>query len=144
MLENGAVISTEGREYTVISIIGKGANTAAYLAECRHEGLVSRCILKECLSEETERFIAAARLQNELRQRSALTNQTPPVSHIFEANGTAFCDVVCFGGTTLDRLTDLTLLQYAELCQTITRTVSCYHKSGYLCLDLKHTRIFIF
>lgn len=143
MLENGAVISTEGREYTVISIIGKGANTAAYLAECRHEGLVSRCILKECLSEETERFIAAARLQHELRQRSALTNQIPPVSHIFEANGTAFCDVVCFGGTTLDRLTDLTLLQYAELCQTITRTVSCYHKSGYLCLDLKPENIFV-
>lgn len=143
MLQKGDSITYNGTVYTVQELIGRGANTAAYLALRSEGGLVSRCILKECISEETQRFIAAARLQNELRQRSAFTNQTPPVSHIFEANGTAFCDVVCFGGTTLDRLTDLSLLQYMELCRTIARTVSCYHKSGYLCLDLKPENIFV-
>lgn len=150
MLENGTVLCSADREYTVIELIGRGANTAAYLAECKHEGLVSRCILKEYAPRDTEhfeegkaRFMDAARLENELRKRAALTNQTPPVSRIFEANGTAYCDVVCFGGRTLNRLDDLSLLQYIELCATVARTVGYYHKAGYLCLDLKPENIFV-
>ncbi|MBR6967798.1 MAG: AAA family ATPase [Ruminococcus sp.] len=150
MLPEGFKLTTEDREYTVISLIGRGANTAAYLALCSCGGLVSNCILKEYAPRDDEhfedgkaRFIAAARLQNELRQRTALTNQTPPVSRIFEANETAYCDVVCFGGTTLNRLDDLSLLQYIELCATVAKTVGCYHKAGYLCLDLKPENIFV-
>ena len=142
MLAKGDVIRSEGREYTVLELLGKGASAAAYLALCSRGGLTSRCILKECISENKERFLASGRMQNEIRQQSSLGNQTPPVSHVFEADGTAFIDVACFGGTTLDRL-KLTLPQYMALCLTIAKTVGYYHASGLLCLDLKPENIFV-
>lgn len=149
MLENNFVLAADGREYTILELIGKGANTAAYLAECRHSGLVTRCILKEYspddkLSEQgKERFIHAGEMQNRIRQHSALINQTPPVSHIFEANGNVYIDVACFGGTTFDKLKDLDLPQYMKICLTIAKTVGYYHQSGFLCLDIKPENIFI-
>ncbi len=149
MLKNGFSFAAEGRRYTVLETLGSGANTTAYLAECESGGLTTKCILKEysprnCddLEAGKARFIASGKTQNEIRQLAALTNQTPPVSRVFEANGTAYIDVACFGGTTLDRL-ELTLPQYTALCGTIAKTVGCYHKAGYLCLDLKPENIFV-
>ena len=150
MLENGYILRNSDRKYKVLELIGRGANTAAYLAECRHSGLVTKCILKEYSPQNPSDFesgkacfISAGKMQNEIRQRSALNNQTPPVSHIFEANDTAYIDVACFGGTTLNKRTDLTLPQYIAICRTIAKTVGYYHKSGLLCLDLKPENIFI-
>ncbi|MBR6242718.1 MAG: serine/threonine protein kinase, partial [Ruminococcus sp.] len=149
MLEKGNSLSADGREYTILETLGRGANTIAYLAECRHGELVTKCILKEFSPRDPEdaqsgkeRFIASGKTQNAIRQRSLLNNQTPPVSHIFETNGTAYIDVVCFGGTTLDRLS-LSMPQYMAICRTIARTAGCYHRAGYLCLDLKPENIFI-
>ncbi len=142
MLSKGDRISADGREYTILEMLGSGANAAAYLALCSHDGLSSRCILKECISGGTERFIASGMLQNEIRQQSALVNQTPPVSHIFKVGETAYIDVACFGGTTLDKAS-LTLPQYIALCLTVAKTVGCYHRAGRLCLDLKPDNIFI-
>lgn len=150
MLKTGQKLNTGDREYTVLEQLGQGANTTAYLANCESGGLVTKCILKEFTPESADnsdagkqRFIDSGKMQSGIRQRTALTNQTPPVSHIFEANGTAFIDVACFGGTTLDKLTDLTLLQYMQLCLTITKTVGYYHSEGFLCLDLKPENIFV-
>lgn len=150
MLEKGSVISADARKYTILELLGRGANTAAYLAECQHGGLTTKCILKEYAPKNPDdfergkaRFLAAGNMQNQIRQQSALNNQTPPVSHIFEANGTAYMDVACFGGTTLDRLVSLTLLQYLAICRTVAKTVGYYHAAGYLCLDLKPENIFI-
>ena len=56
---------------------------------------------------------------------------------------TAYIDVACFGGMTLDKLTGISLLQYMQLCLTITKTVGQYHNAGYLCLDLKPENIFV-
>lgn len=154
MLENGCTLSADGRQYKIMEQLGRGANTVAYLAECSHGGLVTKCILKEyaphnCIASNTDdfeagkaRFIAAGKTQNAIRQKSVLNNQTPPVSHVFEANGTAFIDVACYNGTTLDRL-DLTLPQYMAICETIAKTAGYYHRSGCLCLDLKPENIFI-
>ena len=142
MLSKGSVLNADGREYTVIELLGKGANAAAFLAECRQGGLTSKCILKECISGDRERFLASGRMQNKIRQMSSLGNQTPPVSHIFEENGTAYIDVACFGGTTLDKLS-LTLPQYIALCLTVAKTVGYYHKADCICLDLKPDNIFI-
>ncbi len=140
----------DGRQYTVLEKLGSGANTVAYLAECSHGELVTKCILKEYAPHNNDdfevgkaRFLDSGKAQNKIRQFSALNNQTPPVSHVFEANGTAFIDVACYNGTTLDKLNTLTLPQYMELCLTIAKTVGYYHKSGYLCLDLKPENIFI-
>ena len=150
MLDNGYTFRADGRQYTVLEKLGSGANTVAYLAECSHGELVTKCILKEYTPHNDDdlevgkaRFLASGKMQNTIRQKSVLNNQTPPVSHIFEANGTAFIDVACYNGTTLDKLDTLTLPQYMELCLTVAKTVGYYHKSGYLCLDLKPENIFI-
>ena len=149
MLEIENVISADGRKYTVIKALGRGANTAAYLAQCDNGKFVSKCILKEYSPLDRNddagkiRFINSAKMQNEIRQKSVLNNQTPPVCHIFEANGTAYIDVACYNGNTLDKMNDLTLPQYMEICRTIAKTVGYYHRSGYLCLDLKPENIFI-
>lgn len=150
MLENGYTLSADGRQYTIIEQLGRGANTVAYLAECSNGELVTKCILKEYAPHNNydiefgkARFIASGKMQNTIRQKSVLTNQTPPVSHVFEANGTAYIDVACYNGTTLDKLDSLTLPQYMALCETIAKTVGYYHNSGFLCLDLKPENIFI-
>lgn len=146
----GEKITFGDSEYTVRELIGRGASSAAYLAVCKHGELVSKCILKEYAPQSGEptedgmaRFLASGRVQNEIRQLSFLGNRTPPVSRIFEANGTAYIDVACFGGTTLDKLRGLTLPRYIELCRSIAVTTGYYHKAGYLCLDLKPSNIFI-
>ncbi len=150
MLDNGYTFRADGRQYTVLEKLGSGANTVAYLAECSHGELVTKCILKEYVPHNEDdreagkaRFLDSGKMQNTIRQKSVLNNQTPPVSHVFEANGTAYIDVVCYNGTTLDKLDMLPLPQYMELCLTVARIVGYYHKSGYLCLDLKPENIFI-
>ncbi len=150
MLNNGYVFSADGRQYTILEKLGSGANTVAYLAECSCGEFVTKCILKEYVPQSNvdleigkARFLGSGKTQNEIRQFSTLNNQTPPVSHVFELNGTAFIDVVCYNGTTLDKLDTLMLPQYMEICGAIAKTVGYYHKSGYLCLDLKPENIFI-
>ena len=150
MLDIGYRFKTDNREYTILELIGRGANTIAYLAERSCDGLVSKCILKEYAPQNQDdyangkdRFIASGRMQNNIRQLSALNNQTSPVSFIFEYSGIPFIDVSCYGGSTLSRLDNLTLKQYMEICLTIARTIGYYHKSGYLCLDVKPENIFI-
>ena len=150
MLSAGEKLCAENRTYTVLRHLGRGANSAAFLAECSQGALVFQCILKEFHPQDAEqceqkkqRFLAAGKMQNEIRQLSALQNQTPPVSHIFEAEGSAYIAVACYGGNTLDALSSLTLPQYAEICRTVAKTVSYYHKAGYLCLDLKPENLFI-
>jgi len=121
MLDIGYRFKTDNREYTILELIGRGANTIAYLAERSCDGLVSKCILKEYAPQNQDdfangkdRFIASGRMQNNIRQLSALNNQTPPVSFIFEYSGIPFIDVSCYGGSTLSRLANLTLKQYME------------------------------
>lgn len=152
LLKNGYVFNADERKYTILSLIGRGANTAAYYAKCKNKQLESYCILKEYNPQNTGdeklesgkiRFQKSAIMQNEMRQNLSLVNQTPPVSHFFEANGTVYIDVACYSGATLDKLDSLDLLQNIQLCQTIAKTVGYYHKSGYICLDLKPENIFV-
>ncbi|MBR3269420.1 MAG: serine/threonine protein kinase [Oscillospiraceae bacterium] len=150
MLKTGDVLYAEGRTYTVLELLGRGANAAAFLAQRESGSLLSRCILKEFAPRETEhfeagkeRFLAAGKMQNRIRQLTELNNQTPPVCEIFEANGTAYIDIPCFGGKTLSALQNLTLPQYTEICRTAAKTVGYYHRAGFLCLDLKPDNLFI-
>ncbi len=160
MLEKGQSFVNNNIEYTIKDIIGKGANTVAYLAERTCEGLTATCILKEYAPHDIEnfkseeekanryaqgkaRFLAAAKMQNSIRQLSTLTNQTSPVSRIFEANDTAYIEVVCYGGATLNKLSNLSLPEYIKIIRTIAKTVEYYHHAGYLCLDIKPENIFI-
>lgn len=146
----GDVIKAVEREYKIIDIIGRGASCIAYSAERSENDLVTKCILKEYSPQNSEnceqgkqRFIDSGKRQNRIRQYSCLNNQTPPVSNIFEADGTAYIDVSCYNGTTLDKLTEISLAEYMHICRTIANTVKYYHKMGFLCLDLKPENIFI-
>jgi len=149
-MDIGYSFNADHRQYTITEMIGRGANTAAYLAECRNGDLITKCILKEYSPQNIDdfesgklRFIESGKLQNSIRQLSSLNNMTPPVNRIFEANGTAYIDVSCYNGTTLDKLNDLTLSQYIAICSTISKTAGYFHNEGYLCLDIKPENIFI-
>ena len=122
MLENGSILKADGRQYQILEMLGRGANTIAYLANCHSGELKYKCILKEYAPQNNDDFdtgkqlfIKGGKTQNTIRQLSTLNNQTPPVFHIFEANGTAYIDVACYNGTTLDKLADLSLPQYMAL-----------------------------
>lgn len=148
LLHVGDVMKADEREYTIVQFIGSGANSAAYLAECRHGGITSKCILKQALKSELSaegelHFMRTAVMQSNIQHIEHLTNQTPPVNCTFEAGGKVFTDVAAYNGTTLDKLNDLTLRQYMAICLTIAKTVGYYHEAGYLCLDLKPENIFI-
>ena len=150
MLKIGDEVRTEGRTYTVLKLLGRGANAAAFLAQCQCDSLSFRCILKEYAPQRKDdfetgkaRFMEAGKMQNSIRQLTALSNQAPPVSSIFEANGTAYIDLPFFGGNTLDSFEGLTLPQYMEICRTAAKTVGYYHDAGYLVLDLKPENLFI-
>lgn len=146
----GDMIKTDDREYRIIDIIGRGASCIAYLAERSENALVSKCILKEYSPQNTydfedgkKRFIDSGNRQNQIRQYSCLNNQTPPVSSIFEADETVYIDISCYNGTTLDKLSEISLAEFIRICRTIANTVKYYHKTGFLCLDLKPENIFI-
>lgn len=46
MLNNGYTFIADDRQYKVLEKLGSGANTVAYLAQCSHGELVTKCILK--------------------------------------------------------------------------------------------------
>ena len=150
MFDVGDVIKNGSSDYFLKELIGRGANTAAWLAEKTEEGLKSRCVLKEYAPQDgqkdadcRERCVKAAHVQNDIRRVPGLMNRTPPVYRIFEAEGTVCCEVVCYGGTTLDRLAGLDLPRCIRICEAIARTAEYYHKAGYWCLDIKPENIFV-
>ena len=56
MLKTGQKLNTDDREYTVLELLGQGANTTAYLANCESGGLETRCILKEFSPQNADSF----------------------------------------------------------------------------------------
>lgn len=155
-------------EYTVLSVLGRGASTIAYLTNYVDEaGQVSERIIKEycpyglnlvrdesgaiiCAENDAfkyeqglERFKEGGKCQNELRNKVSLKNSIPPMQGIYAANNTLYLEVTSYEGKTLDRLNELSLAQRIKLCLTIAKLVNRYHKQGYLCLDIKPENIFI-
>lgn len=55
MLNIGCEFEVEGRLYTVLELLGKGANAAAYLAQCQNGGLAAKCILKNIHPQTSRR-----------------------------------------------------------------------------------------
>lgn len=154
--------------YTIISVLGRGASTIAYLTNYVDEaGQVSERIIKEycpyeleitrgengkiiCAEKDIlkfeqglERFKAGGEYQNELRNKVALKNSIPPMQGVYAANNTLYLEVTPYEGKTLDRLIELSLVQRIKICLTIAKLVNRYHKQGYLCLDIKPENIFI-
>lgn len=154
--------------YTVVKILGRGASTIAYLTSYDNgTGRSSDRIIKEFCpySIPTERddsgalsfdisqqdaferalkqFEAGGNRQNELRNKTRLRNETPPLLEILYANNTAYLEVTPFEGQTYDNLSSFTLLERMKICLTVAKLVKRYHEEGYLCLDIKPDNIFI-
>lgn len=151
--------------YKINKKIGEGANTIAYEVEYTNNGLKSIHILKEYYPKSLnvhrdeqgklifdnvekfnlgkEKFISSGKRQNELRMIGDLTNETPYLQNIFEFNNTVYLDVIKYEGTTLDEVSNISLIDKLKLCLSICKLVYTYHQNGYLCLDLKPQNIFV-
>ena len=100
-------------EYTIKKILGRGGSTIAYLTDYKsQDGRKTERILKEyypqkpdvfrdengtviCSEKNFDKyndgmrsFIAGGNRQNELRNRTYLKNETPPLLQIFKTNNT--------------------------------------------------------
>ena len=53
LLNVGEILNADKRDYKILQFIGRGANTAAYIAECSHDGLTNKCILKQYAPHDT-------------------------------------------------------------------------------------------
>ena len=155
-------------EYTIKGVLGRGASTIAYLADYSDgAGYTSERILKEyypisldiargssgeliCAGSVAEKFIEGlarykngGALQNDLRKRACLKNETPPLQRIFDANNTCYLDVVPFEGRTFDKFGTFTLHERLKICLAVAKLINQYHKEGYLYLDLKPENVFV-
>lgn len=154
--------------YTIKGILGHGASTITYLTDYSDgAGHASERIIKEYYpaslnlmrddcgnleySEESAgkfdegmaRYKRGGILQNDLRKKACLKNETPPLQRIFYVNRTCYLDVVPFEGRTFDKFESFTLLERLRVCVAVSKLISQYHKEGYLYLDLKPENIFV-
>ena len=154
--------------YTILKVLGTGASTIAYLASYdAGNGRTSDRIIKEFCPQNLpiERnefgallidanqqgkfdyalklFVAGGDRQNELRNKTYLRNETPPLLEIFYTNNTAYLEVTPFEGRTYDHLRSFTLLERMKICLAVAKLVRQYHTEGFLCLDIKPDNIFV-
>ena len=154
--------------YTVVSVLGRGASTITYLTSYDNgAGRSSDRIIKEfcpyniptersesgalsfdisqrdAFERALKQFEAGGDRQNELRNKTRLRNETPPLLEILYTNNTAYLEVTPFEGQTYDKLSSFTLLERMRICLTVAKLVKQYHAEGYLCLDIKPDNIFI-
>lgn len=155
-------------EYTIIKAIGRGASTIAYLTTYTDETIshserivkeyypcnlkIKRCEDGSLICDEKdkqqfkrgkEQFFAGGNRQNELRNKTNLKNEIPPLQGIYEANNTLYLEVTPFEGKTFDRIDNLSLLQKMKICLAVAKLVRQYHNLGNLCLDIKPENIFV-
>ena len=155
-------------EYTIKQVLGRGASTIAYLTTYSDgSGYFADRIVKEyypsfmeivrdpngSLRHESsdldkyragvEQFICGGNMQNELRKRTYLRNETPPLQRIFEANNTHYFDVTPFEGRTFDNIETFTLIERMKICLATAKLINRYHQEGFLYLDLKPQNIFV-
>lgn len=155
-------------EYVITKVLGRGASAIAYLVMYKDgSGRVYERVIKEycpydlkirrhvdgslaCAEEDLAKFEKgklhfkeSGDLQNELRNKTYLKNEIPPLYDILEANHTLYLEVSPFAGQTYDGLEELSLLTRMKICLAVAKLVARYHELGYLCLDLKPENIFV-
>ena len=149
--------------FIIKDILGKGASSVTYLAECNQ----TEHVLKECnplglhmhrddngrLLPDTElnrskfeeylsRFVEGANKQLAFRLTADLKNTTSNVQAIYHANNTVYIDMTFFNGRTYDQVEDESLYDLLRRIKALAQVVSHYHDMGYLHLDIKPQNIY--
>ena len=163
VLPIGHPLRLSGREFFIKKVIGKGASSITYLAECDH----TEHILKECnplgipmhrnqngtLIPDTklagEKFLAClsrfkSGVENQLlfRLTDDLKNTTSNIHDKYNANGTLYIDMTYFVGDTYDHVIDMSLYDLLRRVKALARIIGHYHDLGYLHLDIKPQNIY--
>ena len=149
--------------FIIKRILGKGASSVTYLAECNQ----TEHVLKECnplglhmhrddkggLVPDTElnkskfeeylsRFVEGANKQLAVRLTDDLKNTTSNVQAIYHANNTVYIDMTFFNGRTYDQVEDESLYDLLRRMKALAQIVGHYHDMGYLHLDIKPQNIY--
>ena len=149
--------------FIIKDILGKGASSVTYLAECNQ----TEHVLKECnplglhmhrddtgtlipdtkLNEEKfkeclDRFENGVKKQLAFRMTETLKNSTSNVQKIYHANGTTYIDMTYFKGCTYDQVENESLFDLLRRMRALTKIISGYHHEGYLHLDIKPQNIY--
>lgn len=165
-LNSGYKLKTErGKTYFIESVMGEGASCLAYYAT--DEDTKEKVIIKEfypvyisierkdtgeilCSLNESEkfenrkeRFNKSIDRQTELRSSEDNRNKIFGVYDRFEVNGTSYSVVLRNSGKTFEDIEDINLLNRIKICKSVAEHVKNCHKSGYLCLDIKPSNIFV-
>ena len=149
--------------FIIKDILGKGASSVTYLAECNQ----TEHVLKECnplglhmyrddtgtlipdtkLNEEKfkeclDRFENGIKKQLAFRMTETLKNSTSNVQKIYHANGTTYIDMTYFKGCTYDQVENESLFDLLRRMRALTKIINGYHNEGYLHLDIKPQNIY--
>lgn len=149
--------------FIIKDILGKGASSVTYLAECNQ----TEHVLKECnplglhmhrddtgtlipdtklyenkFKECLERFENGVKKQLAFRMTETLKNSTSNVQKIYHANGTTYIDMTYFKGCTYDQVENESLFDLLRRMKALAKIISGYHNEGYLHLDIKPQNIY--
>lgn len=149
--------------FIIKGILGKGASSVTYLAECNQ----TEHVLKECnplglhmhrddtgtlipdtkLNEDKfkeclDRFENGVKKQLAFRMTENLKNSISNVQKIYHANGTTYIDMTYFKGWTYDQVEFESLFNVLKRMKALAKIVDGYHKEGYLHLDIKPQNIY--
>ena len=167
-LPQGYKLNSPRGEYTIKSVLGRGATAIAYIASFDSgNGLISDRVLKECypsyvnitraesgdlicesrhegkFGEIKRQFEISGATQNDIRNIPGLTNLVPPILDRIHTNNTVYLDVMNFDGETWENKKDLSLLEKIRICLSVAKAVKRVHESDHLCLDLKPSNILV-
>lgn len=156
-------IGNNDEPFIIRDILGKGASSVTYLAECNQ----TEHVLKECnplglhmhrddngrlvpdtdlnktkFDEYLARFADGANKQLAFRMTETLKNSTSNVQKIYHANSTTYIDMTYFKGCTYDKVENESLFDLLRRMRSIAKVVGGYHDMGYLHLDIKPQNIY--
>lgn len=164
VLDVGYRLLLSGKEFTIKKVVGKGASSVTYLAECNQtEHLLKECnplglhmhredngalvsdteLNKAKFEEYLSRFVEGANKQLAFRLTDDLKNTTSNVQAIYHANGTVYIDMTYFIGDTYDNVEDYSLYNLLRRIKALVKVIGHYHDMGYLHLDVKPQNIYV-
>lgn len=157
------LLENNGEAFIIKDILGRGASSVTYLAECNQ----TEHVLKECnplglhmhrddngilipdtklnedkFKEYLERFESGVKKQLAFRLTDDLKNTTSNVQAIYRANGTVYIDMTFFNGKTYDQVEDESLYDLLRRMKALVQVIDHYHNMGYLHLDVKPQNIY--